>query len=245
MQRIRRMTAGLCLLAPAALLAQSAKLAGRFEAPFVWGTTPYTYYFNFEIKGDSVSGTSGRLGSHTTYKIGEGRINGNEVSFSWLEGNQPVARFTGTLYEDLLNLEMEEVVGKRLPEAVGGRIHPMTAIRNPGDEPWYSWFPSAVDHTKMGVYRALANVTNALVKKGDWEDAGMTSEILGHLWDANRTEWIRNFKDPRRGPEAWREIDKAMDLFILPIERYRAGKPELPDVEKAYRSYLETMKVGN
>lgn len=211
------------------------------KRPTFWGTKTYTYEFVFEAEGTSLKGKAGLLGTQETFDISDGHINGNDLWFTWLQAGQPVARFTGTLYGEggQLALVMEETGSKRLPEATGGKIHPMTGFRNDGTEPWYSWFPSLMERGKMGPYKTLAGVIHQIYQKGDLKTAATLATVLNHMWDSSEAALLK------RSPDTWGQIDHAMDGFILPIIRYQGGKPDPADVEKRYQEYLEKLKLAN
>jgi hypothetical protein len=135
-----------------------------------------------------------------------------------------------------LALLMEEVGARRVPQATGGTIHPMTGYRNDGTEPWYTWFPSLIDKGKMGTYSTLARVVYETYKKGDMKLAAVLGQILNNTWDHGEKALLAS------SPELWATIDRAMDAFIMPIIRYHGGMPDAADVDKKYGDYITKLK---
>src|SRR6267154_5412235 len=78
---------------------------------------------------------------------------------------------------------------------------------------------AGVDNTRMGAYRALAQLSFQAFQKGDTAAAAELARILERTWDA-----AEEGGGPRslvvRNKDLFEQLDKAMDTFIKPILRY-------------------------
>lgn len=94
----------------AALLAQSARLAGTWEAHATHEGRAQTWTLKFDVKGDSFTGTWQSLGSDVVRRIQAGKITGDHVSFKTLrkDGSDGVL-FTGTVAGDQMKLEVNNL----------------------------------------------------------------------------------------------------------------------------------------
>jgi phage head maturation protease len=93
-----------------ALLAQSARVAGNWEAHATHEGRSQTWTFKFDVKGDSFTGTWQSLGSDVIRQIQAGKIKGDHVSFKTLrkDGRDGVL-FTGTVAGDAMELEVNNL----------------------------------------------------------------------------------------------------------------------------------------
>jgi hypothetical protein len=120
---------------------KDAGLAGRWEAPMANKGGAAITVFNFEVHRDTFTGTGGpitRDAVHdpTVFRFVDGKIHGDEISFTWFSGEQRMFLVTGRLYDDQLNLFMEDAPDK--PQAKPGKKTPLTAFRNPSKKP-FDW----------------------------------------------------------------------------------------------------------
>jgi hypothetical protein len=103
---------------------------------------------------------------------------------------------------------------------------------------------TGVDNTKMGAYRALAQLSFQAFQKGDSATAAELARILERTWDAaeeggGKRSLISLNKD------LFEQIDKAMDGYIKPVMQYAAKAPDPAAVEGAYTEFLTKLKQGD
>jgi hypothetical protein len=96
---------------------------------------------------------------------------------------------------------------------------------------------AGVDDTKMGAYRALAQLSFHAFQKGDHAMAAELATILERTWDVAEEgggprALIKSDKD------LFDQIDKAMDIFVKPVIQYAVQAPNPAAVEAAYKEYL-------
>ena len=103
---------------------------------------------------------------------------------------------------------------------------------------------AGVDNTKMGAYRALAQLTFDEFQKGNSAKAAELARILERTWDQGE-EGAADKNLQKRSPEAFDHIDHAMDDFIKPILRYAQKPPQASSVQAAYNQFLEKLKEGD
>jgi hypothetical protein len=85
---------------------------------------------------------------------------------------------------------------------------------------------SGVDDTRMGSYRALAQLSFQAFGKGDLATAGQLARILERTWDRGEEHGGEKSLG-KTDPELFRQIDYAMDTFIAPSftpPRLRTGQ---------------------
>jgi hypothetical protein len=78
---------------------------------------------------------------------------------------------------------------------------------------------SGVDNTKMGPYRALAHLAYNAHQKGDGATAAQMARILERVWD-KAEDYGGDTALSKTNPDVFKQIDKAMDDFITPLENY-------------------------
>jgi hypothetical protein len=96
-----------------------------------------------------------------------------------------------------------------------------------------------VDNTKMGSYRALAELSYQAFQKGDNATAAVLARILERTWDKGEGDLRKS------SPDTWSGIDSSMDGFIKPVMNYAAGAPDPAKVEAAYKTFLEKLKQAD
>lgn len=103
---------------------------------------------------------------------------------------------------------------------------------------------AGVDNSRMGAYRALAQLSFQAFQKGDLAMAAELARILERTWDA-----AEEGGGPKslviRNKDLFEQLDKAMDTFIKPILRYTTKSPAPDAVEHAYKDFLEKLKQGD
>jgi hypothetical protein len=103
---------------------------------------------------------------------------------------------------------------------------------------------AGVDDTKMGPYRALAQVIFATSQKGDAATAAQLARVLELLWD-KAEDYGGDTALSKKDHKVFDEIDKAMDQFVSPLKEYKSKAPEAAKVKAAYNTYLEKLKLGD
>jgi hypothetical protein len=98
---------------------------------------------------------------------------------------------------------------------------------------------AGVDNTKMGVYRALAQLSYQAFQKGDNATAAELARILERAWDKGEGDLSKS------SPDTWKQIDESMDVFIKPLIRYSAKAPDPAQVQTAYNEYMEKLKQAD
>lgn len=96
-----------------------------------------------------------------------------------------------------------------------------------------------VDNTKMGTYRALAQLSFRFFQEGDKPTAATLARILERSFDQGE-EGLR-----KASPKVYKEIDQAMDDFIHPIMRYATQQSDPEAVRSALAKYLEKLKLAD
>jgi len=103
---------------------------------------------------------------------------------------------------------------------------------------------AGVDNTKMGAYRALAQLSFQAFQKGDKVTAAELARILERTWDASE-EHGGERSLMKTNKDLFGQIDKAMDAFIKPIIRATTEAPDPAAVQTAYNDYLNRLKQGD
>ena len=103
---------------------------------------------------------------------------------------------------------------------------------------------SGVDNTKMGPYRALAHLAYAAHQKGDNATAAQLVRILERVWDKGE-DYGGDTALSKTNPEVFKQVDKAMDDFITPLENYSKVPPDAAKVKAAYNAYLENLNLAD
>jgi hypothetical protein len=98
---------------------------------------------------------------------------------------------------------------------------------------------AGVEDTKMGPYRALAQLSFQAFQKGDNATAATLARILERTWDKGEVDFEKSNPDVRD------KIDRAMDNFIKPIMEYASKRPDPSQVQAAYTDYLDKLKLGD
>jgi hypothetical protein len=104
---------------------------------------------------------------------------------------------------------------------------------------------AGVDNTRMGAYRALAQLSFQTFQKGDNTTAAELARILERTWDQG--EW-KNSGDGSfcKGNRAvCQPIDRALDEFIRPVMNYMQKAPDPAIVRTAYSDFLDKLKQAD
>ena len=113
-----------------------------------------------------------------------------------------------------------------------GFTSPQTAKRSPQT--------AGVDDTKMGPYRALAQLVFAAFQKNDLATAAQLGRVLERVWD-KAEDYGGDTALSKTNRKAFDDIDKAMDQFITPLVEYKTKAPDAGKVKAAYNAYLEKL----
>jgi len=103
---------------------------------------------------------------------------------------------------------------------------------------------AGVDNTRMGAYRALAQLSFRALQKGDNATAAELAHILERSWDAEK-EGGGEHALARTNGELFGEIDEAMDAFVKPSLHYASKTPDPARIGSAYNVYLTTLEEGD
>src|ERR1700676_2839226 len=84
---------------------------------------------------------------------------------------------------------------------------------------------AGVDDTKMGPYRALAQLAYAASQKGDNALAAKLARILERNWD-KAEDYGGESALSKKNHVLYEQIDKAMDHFITPLVAHASSAPD-------------------
>lgn len=102
---------------------------------------------------------------------------------------------------------------------------------------------AGVDDTKMGPYRALAQLAYAAMQKGDKETAAKLTRILERTWD-KAEDYGGDTALSKTNHALFEQIDKAMDTFISLVQKAGAT-PDMNAIKNAYTAYLDKLKTAD
>jgi hypothetical protein len=102
---------------------------------------------------------------------------------------------------------------------------------------------AGADNTKMGAYRALAQLSLEAFRKGEMEQAAELSRIFELTWDKGEGLGAESLSKTK--PDLFREIDAALNRLIKPILRYSTKPPGAAAVQSAYNEHLAKLKLGD
>jgi hypothetical protein len=103
---------------------------------------------------------------------------------------------------------------------------------------------SGVDNTKMGPYRALAQLAFAASQKGENAAAAELARILERTWD-KAEDYGGDTALSKTNHALFEEVDKAMDQFITILIEHAASSPDPAKVKAAYNAYMEKLKLAD
>jgi hypothetical protein len=102
---------------------------------------------------------------------------------------------------------------------------------------------SGVDDTKMGAYRALAQLAYEASQKGEAVMAAKLARILERTWD-KAEDYGGDTALSKTNHELFEQIDKSMDRFIKALQ-HTASAPERSAVQSAYNAFLEKLRLAD
>jgi hypothetical protein len=103
---------------------------------------------------------------------------------------------------------------------------------------------AGVDDSKMGPYRALAQLSYAASQKGDNALAAKLARILERNWD-KAEDYGGETALSKTNHTLFDEIDKAMDRFISPLVAHPSSASDAAILKAAYTAYLERLKEAD
>ena len=103
---------------------------------------------------------------------------------------------------------------------------------------------AGVDKTKMGPYRALAQLALAASQKGDNATAAQLGQILERTWD-KAEDYGGDTALSKTNHALFDQIDKAMDAFITLLVEHATSAPDPAKVKAAYNAYIEKLKLAD
>ena len=103
---------------------------------------------------------------------------------------------------------------------------------------------AGVDNTKMGPYRALAQLAYTAAQKGDHAGAATLAKILERTWD-KAEDYGGDTALSKTNHGLFEQIDKAMDQFISLFLEHSAAPPDAAKLKSAYTQYLEKLKLAD
>jgi hypothetical protein len=103
---------------------------------------------------------------------------------------------------------------------------------------------AGVDNTKMGAYRALAQVAYAASQKGDNPTAATLAKVLERLWD-KAEDYGGDTALSKTNRALFDQIDKAMYAFITLLTEHPAPAPDPAKLKAAYNAYLEKLRLAD
>lgn len=103
---------------------------------------------------------------------------------------------------------------------------------------------AGVDNTKMGPYRALAQLAYAASQKGDHASAATMAKILERTWD-KAEDYGGDTALSKTNHGLFEQIDKAMDQFISLLLDHPSAAPDAAKLKAAYTRYLEKLKLAD
>jgi hypothetical protein len=103
---------------------------------------------------------------------------------------------------------------------------------------------AGVDNTKMGPYRALAQLAYTASQKGDYASAATIAKILERTWD-KAEDYGGDTALSKTNHALFEQIDKAMDQFITIFLDHPSSAPDTAKLKAAYTQYLEKLKLAD
>ena len=100
---------------------------------------------------------------------------------------------------------------------------------------------AGVDNSKMGPYRALAQLAFAISLKGDNATAATLAKILERTWDKSE-DYGGDTALSKTNHALCDEIDKAMDQFVNLLVEHQTSAPDSAKLKAVYNAYLEKLK---
>ena len=103
---------------------------------------------------------------------------------------------------------------------------------------------AGVDNTKMGPYRALAQLAYSASVKRDNATAAMLAKVLEHTCEKGE-DYGGDTALSKTNRALFDEIDKAMDQFINLLLAHPNAASDPAKLKAAYCTYLEKLKLAD
>jgi hypothetical protein len=103
---------------------------------------------------------------------------------------------------------------------------------------------AGVDNTKMGPYRALAQLAFNFSQKGENATAATLAKILERTWDKSE-DYGGDTALSKTNKQLFDEIDKAMDQFVSLLVEHANSAPDPATVRAAFTNYLDKLKQAD
>jgi hypothetical protein len=103
---------------------------------------------------------------------------------------------------------------------------------------------AGVDNSKMGPYRALAQLAYAASQKGDHASAATLAKILERTWD-KAEDYGGDTALSKTNHDVFEQIDKAMDQFITLLLDHPSSAPDVTKLKATYSLYLEKLNLAD
>ncbi len=103
---------------------------------------------------------------------------------------------------------------------------------------------AGVDDTKMGAYRALAQLAVAASQRGDNVTAAELARILERTWD-KAEDYGGDTALSKTNRALFDQIDKAMDQFIAILIDHPNAAPDNAKLKTVFTNYLEKLKLAD
>jgi len=103
---------------------------------------------------------------------------------------------------------------------------------------------AGVDNTKMGPYRALAQLAFSASQKGEHAAAATLAKILERTWD-KAEDYGGDTALSKTNHAQFEDIDKAMDQFITLLLDHPASAPDPAKLKAAFANYLDKLKLAD
>ena len=103
---------------------------------------------------------------------------------------------------------------------------------------------AGVDNTKMGPYRALAQLAYSASQRGENGTAATLAKVLERTWD-KAEDYGGDTALSKTNHVLFEDIDKAMDQFVTLLIDHPTSAPDPAKLKAAYGTYLEKLKLAD
>jgi hypothetical protein len=103
---------------------------------------------------------------------------------------------------------------------------------------------AGVDNSKMGPYRALAQLAFAASQKGDNATAATLAKILERVWDKSE-DFGGDAALAKTNRTLFDDVDKSMDRFISMLLNHATAPPEPAAVKAAFTEYMGKLQLAD
>ena len=103
---------------------------------------------------------------------------------------------------------------------------------------------AGVDNTKMGPYRALAQLAYAMAQKSEYASAATLAKVLERTWDKGE-DYGGDMALSKTKHALFEDIDKAMDQFVSLLIDHPTSPVDPARLKAAYNGYLDKLKLAD